>query len=231
MATTLILNNEPEDVEIPLVRSLEEFRQWARSDAFPERGRIDYVVGHIEVDMSPEDVYTHGALKTSLIVFLGRLMEEKQLGEVFSDRMRVSNPVADLSAEPDVVFISRESYRTGRVRRVPKGGQPRRYVELEGSPDLIVEILSDSSETKDMRRLPSQYWQAGIAEFWLADARGEEMFFRVHCRGPSGWEPVEVASDGFQYSAVLDTRLRVVRRPGEDDSWVFAVERKDPSNR
>ncbi|OHB83603.1 MAG: hypothetical protein A2V98_16150 [Planctomycetes bacterium RBG_16_64_12] len=50
MATTVVFE---ERVEIPLnLRSLADFRRWATSDDFPERGRIDYVAGRIEVDMS-----------------------------------------------------------------------------------------------------------------------------------------------------------------------------------
>ena len=49
-----------ERVEIPLsIQSLTDFRDWARSDDFPERGRIDFVAGRIEVDMYPEDFVYH----------------------------------------------------------------------------------------------------------------------------------------------------------------------------
>lgn len=57
MATVLF----EEQVEVPLsIQTLEDFRRWALSDDFPERGRIDYIDGRIEVDMSPEDMFTHG---------------------------------------------------------------------------------------------------------------------------------------------------------------------------
>ena len=47
-----------ERVEIPLtLRSLADFRGWAQSEGLPERGRIDYISGRIEVDMSPEDLF------------------------------------------------------------------------------------------------------------------------------------------------------------------------------
>ncbi len=60
MAATVVFE---ERVEIPLtLRSLAEFRQWALSPEFPERGRIDYLAGRIEGDMSPEDICCHGTL-------------------------------------------------------------------------------------------------------------------------------------------------------------------------
>ncbi len=58
-----------EQLEIPLnLQTLEDFRQWALSDSFPDRGRIDFIAGRIEVDMSPEEIYCHGTLKTELSV-------------------------------------------------------------------------------------------------------------------------------------------------------------------
>ena len=118
----------------------------------------------------------------------------------------------DLSVEPDVVFVSETSLDAGRVRLVPKaGGGADRYVELEGPPDLIVEIVSDASVRKDTDRLPAAYHRAGVDEFWLIDARGEDLLFRIHGRGPAEYEPAKRDADGYQRSAVLDRRYRLER--------------------
>ena len=58
MASSVIFE---ERVEIPYFHSLAEFRAWALSDDFPERGRIDYIGGRIEVDLSPENLFFHGS--------------------------------------------------------------------------------------------------------------------------------------------------------------------------
>ena len=61
VAGVLILEDQ---IEVPLdIASLADFRRWALSDRFPERGRIDYLGGRIEVDMSPEEFFAHGVLK------------------------------------------------------------------------------------------------------------------------------------------------------------------------
>jgi len=202
MANVIVIE---EQVEIPLdLRSLAEFRRWATSDAFPERGRIDYIQGRIEVDMSPEDLHRHGKLKAEIAVVLGQRIKRLELGELYIDRARVSSPQADLSAEPDVLFVSEESLNAGRVRLIAGvSGAADRYIEMEGAPDLVVEIVSEGSVTKDTRRLPVAYFQAGVAEFWLLDARGEELVFRIHRRGPTAFEPAPTAPDGAQFSAIL----------------------------
>lgn len=216
-----------EQIEIPFVHSLAKFRAWATSDDCPDKARIDYIAGRIEVDMSPEDLYTRGNLKTRLITVLGTLLEETDLGEPFSDCTRISSPEADLSSEPDIVVILHESLETGRVRLVPKAsGEPDRYVEFEGTPDLVVEIVSDASVAKDTQRLPEAYWRAGIPEFWLADARGSELAFRIHRPGSVGYEPVPSDSEGFQYSAVLNQWFRLLRRRRRTGRWAYALERK-----
>ncbi len=188
MATCLLLDQQ---IEIPLVRSLEEFRAWALSDEFPEQGRIDDIAGRVEVDMSPRDFFLHGTLKTEVVAGLHEIVKRKALGYLVSDRTRVSCPQAELSVEPDVAFISEEALASGRVRLVPKAsGEADRYVEVEGPPDVVVEIVSDSSVTKDTKRLPAAYFQAGVHGYWLVDARGESLRFQIHRRGSSGFEPV-----------------------------------------
>lgn len=56
-------------------------------------------------------------------------------------------------------------------------GQEDRYVELEGAPDPIVEIVSDCSVQKDTQRLSKACFEVGVREYWLADARGSQLVF------------------------------------------------------
>lgn len=220
MASSVVFE---EQVEIPLdLRSLAEFRHWALSGCFPEQGRIDYLAGRIEVDMSPEDFFCHGTLKVELIRVLSQRVKDAGSGHLVTDRTRVSCLEADLSAEPDIVFVSHQALAAGRARLVAGAtGQPGRYVELEGAPDLVVEIVSDRSEAKDTHRLPEAYFQAGVREFWLADARGEQIVFLIHQRGKAGFVPVQSDSEGFQPSAVFGCSLRIDGRRDAQGHWTF----------
>ncbi len=226
MATTVIFE---ERVEIPMnLRSLADFRRWALSDEFPERGRIDYIAGRIQVDMSPEDFFCHGTLKTEIVRVFSQRIKQADLGHLVIDCTRVSCPEADLSVEPDIVFVSHQTLATARARLVPKAsGEPGRYIELEGPPDLIVEIVSDQSVTKDTRRLPEAYSKAGVREFWLADARGEPLVFQIHQLGESGYRAADVDTEGFQPSAVFGCRFRLEGRRDPQGHWVFDLHEKD----
>ena len=221
MLTSVILEDE---VEIPMIRSLADFRRWALSDRFPDRGRIDFVAGRIEVDMSPEDLFCHGAPKAAIGAKLFQRIEHADRGHVLIGRSRISVPAADLSVEPDVLFISHESLDSGRMRLVPKvGGEPGRYVEVEGAPDLIVEIVSDSSVTKDTERLPAAYAAAGVREFWLVDARKEPLVFRIHHWSEGAYCPAETDSEGYQRSSVLDCRFRLDAARDARGHWKFSL--------
>jgi len=161
---------------------------------------------------------------------LGHRIKRARLGELYTGRARVSCPQADLSAEPDVVFVSESSLDGGRVRFVPKaGGAADRYVELEGPPDLIVEIVSDASVRKDTERLPAAYYQAGVTEFWLIDARGEDLLFRIHRRGASQYEPSETDADGYHHSTILDSRYRLDRSRNAKGRIIFDLREKEPA--
>lgn len=214
-----------EQLEIPTIRSLSDFRRWAMSERFPERGRVDFIAGCIEVDMSPEDLFRHGTPKTELIRVLAGLVKTGGLGELLSDRSRVTCPAADLSAEPDIVFVSEQSLEHGRARLVPKVGvESDRYIEIEGAPDLTVEIVSDSTVRKDTVRLPRAYWRAGVREFWLVDARRERLIFRIHRRGKSGWLVAKTDAEGLQASRVLGRRFRLTRRRRPRGRWIYDLD-------
>lgn len=206
-------------------RDLEGFRLWARSDEFPETGRIDYLAGDIEVDMSPEDLYTHGTVKLEIAALLHALIAKKDLGVVFVDRARISSPDADLSVEPDVVAILWTTLNSGRVLEVPSVGErPGRYIELEGPPDLVVEIVSDGSMKKDLRRLPPLYANAGVPEMWRVDAREDFLRFEILRLEDGSYRSMAADSEGWIESPFLGRRMCLQRRRVPPARWVYNLE-------
>jgi Uma2 family endonuclease len=154
-------------------------------------------------------------------------VKQGALGHLFTDSTRVCCPQAGLSAEPDVVFVSHGALHAGRVRLVPGSTpEPGRYVELEGPPDLIVEIVSDSSVGKDTRRLPEAYFKAGVGEFWLADARKDPIVFRIHRPGDAGYQAVEPDGDGFQPSSVFGCSFRLDSQRTGQGYWSFDLRQR-----
>lgn len=155
------------------------YRQWVVSDACPVGVRTTYVTGEVLIEMSPQSGETHNKVKTAITVAIGAFVRERDLGEVYSDGMLLTHEAAGLSTEPDFCFVSWARFADGRVHLDHRAGNPSDYVELIGAPDLVVEIVSDSSVRKDTRLLPDAYGCAGVGEYWLIDARHDDIRFQI----------------------------------------------------
>lgn len=216
-----------ESVHIPrqATRDLAGFRAWAVSPHFPERGRIDFLAGDLEVDMSPEELHTHGMAKSEIGSTLYSLVSRQGLGNVYIDRARISSPQASLSVEPDVVVVLWDTLDQGRIREISRSRRrPDRMIEMEGAPDLVVEIISESSKSKDLVRLPPLYAAAGIPELWLVDARKKKIRFEIRSLGPEGYETVEPDSKGWRRSPRLGRRFRLAHQEMRPGRWIYRLE-------
>jgi len=199
-------------VRIPgWVKDLASFRRWARSGAFPDHGWISHLGGEIWVDLSMERA-AHNQAKGAVNGALTQLVQQEDLGSYFSDRMLLANDDADLSTEPDGMFVSHESIDRGKAILV-EGDQA---LEVQGSPDMVLEVVSDSSVEKDLEVLFDLYWRAKIAEYWIIDVRGETPRFEINRRGPSKYGALR-QQGGWVRSRVFQRSFRLVRtvRPGK----------------
>jgi Uma2 family endonuclease len=209
-------------ITIPaFVHSLSGFREWYASDDFPEEGRIEYLGGEITIDMGHERLSSHVALKGELARALIGLAEELNVGEFFTDGCRVVNVAADLSCEPDGCYLTWASVAAGRVQ-LHKSADGADVTEIVGVPELVLEIVSPSSVHKDTTRLPTLLHRAGIPEFWLIDARRENMAFEIFHHTPHGYVPV-IPQDGWRQSAVFSRQVRVDRALNPIGIWKYRL--------
>lgn len=215
--------------DIPPIRipasamTLAGFRAWATSDEFPEKLCASFINQEVVIDMSPEELETHNKVKTRVVSTLDALNEKLDLGELFSDRARVSNTAAGVSTEPDAAFVSWASFEAGRVRLVPRKDRPDQYMELEGTPDWVLEVVSRWSVPKDTEWLRTAYHRAGIPEYWLIDAQYDEVSFQILRRRRDRY--VAVASrDGWHHSTVFARSFRLDRRKNRMARWTYTLE-------
>ncbi|HKI36078.1 MAG TPA: Uma2 family endonuclease [Gemmataceae bacterium] len=205
---TVVVQGTPE-VRIPeWVVALESFRRWADTEEFPEEGRIDYLQGEVWIDMSWEQVFSHVLAKTEFTSVLAGVVKAGDLGLYRTDGLRLSNVGADLSAIPDGTFISNESMEEANIQLIE--GKAGGYREIEGVPDMVLEIISDSSVTKDTKRLFKMYWEAGIKEYWLVDVRGERLSFEIYRHAAKGYVATR-KKDGWLKSKVFGKSFRLTR--------------------
>ena len=73
-----------------------------------------------------------------------------------------------------------------------------------------MEIVSPGSVTKDTKKLRGCYHRAGIDEYWLIDARGEEVDFQILVHGKDEYEPAN-RTGKWQVSPVFGKKFRLRR--------------------
>jgi Uma2 family endonuclease len=198
------------------------YRAWVTSRSYPDGVRTTYIEGEVLVEMSPESIETHNKVKTALTAALELYVRERDLGEVFADGVLVTNEPAGLSAEPDLTFVAWSGFEAGRVRLERRAGSDADFVEITGSPDLVVEIVSDSSVTKDTRHLREVYGRAHVLEYWLIDARGPDITFEILSAGEM---TSSCAVDEPPASRVLGDRWSLTRTSNRVGRYQYTLAR------
>ena len=211
--TTVVIESDElmEGLIIPAwVTDRDSFCRWAHSEEFPETGRICYLNGEVWVNMSKEQVFSDVLAKTRITAVLSELVEANHLGLFLGDGVFLSNAAADFATNPDAVFVSTAGLQD-RVRLLE--GREGGYVELEGSPDMVLEVVSRSSVRKDTQILRRAYWEAGIREYWLVDARPQPLHFDILRYTPKGYRATP-RKDGWIKSALFGRSFRLTSQPG-----------------
>lgn len=129
----------------------------------PDRNRYEIVDGDLLV--TPAPIPLHQRIAGNLYAELRQHVRKHRLGEVLIAPVDVVFTTSTV-LEPDIVFVSR----------------PRQHIigakNLSGPPDLVVEVLSESSQRLDREIKPKQYALYGVPEFWRVnpEARTVEVF-------------------------------------------------------
>jgi Uma2 family endonuclease len=226
--STIIIADQ---VRIPSwVNDLESFRRWGRTDDYPERGWVSFLDGEIWVDMDMEQLFFHNQVKSEFNIVLGGLIKSEELGYYFSDRAALSNENANLATEPDGTFCSFRAIEDMLIRLVE--GVEEGHVEIEGTPNMVLEVVSRHSVRKDTKILRNLYWRAGIPEYWLVDARKRPLQFDIlrwtergysATRRKQGW----LKSKVFARSFLLETKPDRLGHP----QFFLRMASADPSSK
>jgi Uma2 family endonuclease len=151
----------------------EEFLAWSDEDVHAEWVPVDNSgMGEVILQMPPK------LLHQRLVKFLSRLLDLFvhlfDLGEVALAPFEVKLQPDRSSCEPDIFFVAREN--------LDRLSQER----FNGPPDLVIEIVSESSVKRDRSDKYREYQAAGVREYWIIDPReGQQRadFFRLDDQG------------------------------------------------
>src|SRR5688500_2696479 len=107
--------------------------------------------------------YREWILASAILAALRAFVRRRKLGLV-SGEAGMIRLFAGLVRIPDVAFVSRERLPGGKV-------PPEPIPDL--SPDLAVEVLSESNTRAEMSRKRGEYFEAGVRLVWIVDPKTE----------------------------------------------------------
>ena len=121
----------------------------------PEDGNRHEIIDG-EHYVSPAPTLKHQDVSLQLTLALGNFIQAHRLGKLYVAPADVVLSFYDI-VQPDLVFISKE-----RLHILTRKN-------IQGGPDLAIEILSDSTRRVDEGIKHSTYERFGVKEYWLVD--------------------------------------------------------------
>lgn len=138
-------------------KRLLTYEDYAR---LPDERRYELIEG--ELFMVPSPDFSHQSILRNLGFALWHFIKRDSLGLVFYAPFDVILTEHDV-IQPDIVFVSNE----------------RRSIltekNIQGGPDLVVEILSSGTRERDILVKKGLFARHGVREYWIVDPVGKSI--------------------------------------------------------
>ncbi len=165
----------------------------------PEDGnRYEVIDGKLFV--TPPPIEPHQRAVMELALYVGPHIRERGLGRLYTAPLGVVLDDEN-GIQPDLVYVSRE--RTGIISE--RG--------VEGAPDLVVEVLSPSTQGRDRGIKMRRYAAAGVPHYWILVPRSRAL--EAYRLGDKGYEQVGTYGPGTVFRPELFPELEIPI----DDLW------------
>ena len=121
-------------------------------------GEIDYeIIGGKKIYMVPTPNISHGIIVSRLVTMFNVYIWEHNI-DAFTLADNADVYLADGSHfRPDVSVLIRK----------PKAINKEKFID--GAPDLVVEVLSESTKKNDVGKKKDDYEKYGVKEYWIVD--------------------------------------------------------------
>jgi Uma2 family endonuclease len=132
--------------------------------ALPDDRRYELIWGEIVVAPAPD--VPHQSISGALFDQLRSLVKRGGQGRVYIAPLDV---VLDRhnTVQPDLIFVSKEREEIVKDKNI------------QGAPDLLIEIVSPSSGDRDNLVKARLYEEHGIREYWVVDRYAEQITVHV----------------------------------------------------
>jgi len=118
----------------------------------PEDSRYELIEG--ELIMTPSPIPKHQSVSGKIFIPIKLFTNENDLGEVFYAPLDVYLDEHNC-LQPDILFVSKK-----RLSIIAEKN-------IRGAPDLVIEIVSDSSAYRDLMQKKRLYAKFGVREYWV----------------------------------------------------------------
>ena len=163
---------------MPIVaHKMDERYSYADYSRWPEDERWELLDG-IPYDMSPAPGYVHQAVSARITERICQFLADKKgpcrllyapLDVLLPDGNESDDDVLTV-VQPDIIVVCDQK------KLITKG--------CRGAPDFVVEILSPSTASKDLREKLGLYEKHGVKEYWIVDP--EHKLLIVYLPTPDG---------------------------------------------
>jgi Uma2 family endonuclease len=163
----------------------EEFRAWATEEV-----RAEWVDGEVIRLMPPS--LRHQALLMFLSILVGAYVELRKSGRLLGAPFEMKLRGGRSYREPDLIFVATDHLDRLTAER------------LNGPADLVIEIISQDSVTRDRRDKLAEYAASGIPEYWIVDPRPGQPVLGGYTTGSDGaYIAIPTDHSGRLFSTVL----------------------------
>lgn len=156
--------------------------------SLPESETKRYELLEGELVMVPSPTTYHQRISWNLERILGDFISRHDLGFIYDAPLDVVFSEEDV-AQPDIFFISKE--RSGIITKD----------NIQGAPDLIVEILSPTTAERDRSYKRTLYARHGVQEYWIVDPENKSI--EVMALQEKGFETVQIYKVGQSLNSPL----------------------------
>jgi Uma2 family endonuclease len=165
--------------------SYDEYLAW-----WGEGTQGEWVDGEVTVFMPPR--FTHQRLLLFLSHLPAMYARRLNLGEVIVAPFEMLIRSGRSSRQPDILFVARNHLDRLSEER------------LDGPADLVIELVSPDSVTRDRKEKMAEYEAEGVPEYWVLDARRGRRRANFYQLTPEGiYQEIPLDAAGRYHSAVL----------------------------
>ncbi len=135
-----------------------------------DNNQYELIGGNLILVPAPKTI--HQEISGKIYRKVADFVDHNNLGKVFYAPMDVLLTEKD-KPQPDILFVSKE-----RLHIITEAN-------IQGAPDLVIEILSPSTSKWDKVEKSKLYYKHGVQEYWIVDPDGKVI--EIFMPGEKNW--------------------------------------------